>query len=340
MSNKKRRNFSKVLKGNSWAVSTIVLSVLLVISLIVILNVSATGAVVSPNQAGQNVLKFAISQGANAKLINASDSGSLYKIILSIEGKDGKSQEVPVYVTKDGKTLVPQPVPLTTTAAKKTSQSSTPTPTNIPKTDKPKVDLFVMAYCPYGTQMEKGILPVVKLLGDKIDFNIKFVYYSMHTSEGEVPEELRQYCIETEQNSKYLNYLKCFLEAGDTKGCLSKTNIDESNLSSCVATTDKKFNVMANLNDKSSWLNGRFPRFDIYKAENEKYKVAGSPTLIVNGVQASSGRDSSSLMKTICSAFKVAPSECNTKFTAGTPSPGFGFGTATTQNNAAAGCGA
>jgi len=45
-------------------------------------------------------------------------------------------------------------------------------------------------------------------------------------------------------------------------------------------------------------------------------------------------------MKTICGAFNVSPSECNTKFKSGAPSPGFGFGTATSENNAAAGCGA
>jgi len=62
------------------------------------------------------------------------------------------------------------------------------------KTDKPEVELFVMSYCPYGTQMEKGILPAFDTLGDTVDAELKFVDYAMH-GEKEVKENLRQYCI-------------------------------------------------------------------------------------------------------------------------------------------------
>ena len=103
--------------------------------------------------------------------------------------------------------------------------------------------------------------------------------------------------------------------------------------------TDEEFNVIANLNDQSSWLSGRFPKFDIHKADNEKYQVGGSPTLIINGAQAQAGRDSVSLLNAICAAFETAPEECNTQFEAGQPTPGFGWSTSTSANNAAAGCG-
>ena len=39
------------------------------------------------------------------------------------------------------------------------------------------------------------------MLKDKIDFELKFVYYAMH-GEEEIDEQLRQHCIETEQNGK------------------------------------------------------------------------------------------------------------------------------------------
>jgi hypothetical protein len=48
------------------------------------------------------------------------------------------------------------------------------------KREKPDVDVFVMSYCPFGTQIEKGLLPVWDLLGDKINLNIRFVDYAMH----------------------------------------------------------------------------------------------------------------------------------------------------------------
>jgi hypothetical protein len=214
-----------------------------------------------------------------------------------------------------------------------------PTPTNIPKSDKPVVELFVMSHCPYGTQIEKGILPVAEILKDKIDFQLKFVYYAMHPSQGEVEEQLNQYCIQEEQNDKFLDYLTCFLEAGKGDKCLDSTGIDKTKLESCATKTDTEFSVLANLNDQSSWLNGRFPKFDINKADNEKYGVGGSPTLIINGAKAQAGRDSISLLNAICGAFNNAPEECNTVFESGQPTTGFGYGTTAANNNAAAGCG-
>ena len=75
----------------------------------------------------------------------------------------------------------------------------------VEKRETPEVDLFVMAYCPYGTQTEKAFLPVLELLGDKIDFNLRFVYYAMH-GKKELDEQLRQYCIQKEQKSKKRTY--------------------------------------------------------------------------------------------------------------------------------------
>ncbi len=108
----------KILKKNSWQVSTGVLAILLIATF---LTGGLTGAVVSPEKAGANVLAFAIDQGANAEFVSASDDGSLYQVVLSIDG-----QEVPVFVTKDGQTLVPQPIPLTTPKIEASAQTEAP----------------------------------------------------------------------------------------------------------------------------------------------------------------------------------------------------------------------
>ncbi|MBU3923425.1 MAG: hypothetical protein KJ592_00750, partial [Nanoarchaeota archaeon] len=252
--------------------------------------------------------------------------------------------EVPVYVTKDGENLVPSLVPLTAQATQPTTDNRQPTTeVNVPKSDKPIVEAFVMSHCPYGTQIEKGLLPVANLLGDKIDFQIKFVYYAMHPTYGEVEEQLNQYCIQEEQNDKYLDYLTCFLgktgTPADGATCIDETKINKAKLSSCTTKTDKEFSVLANLNDQSTWMSGRYPKFDIHKADNDKYQVGGSPTLVINGVTAQAGRDSVSLLNAICASFNDAPEECNTELSPAQPTPGFGFGTAAASNNAAAGCG-
>ena len=329
------KKMMKTLSKNYWTISTIVLAVLLIAILI---SGGANGTTVSAEEAGQNLLSFANAQGAEAELVSSDDNGLFYEVVLSIEG-----QEVPLYVTKDGKSFTQQLVPLDATPSAP-STPSTPTPANIPKNDKPIVEAFIMSHCPYGTQIEKGLLPVAQLLGDKIDFEIKFVYYAMHPTSGEVEEQLNQYCIQKEQKVKYLDYLTCFLgKTGtpeDGAECITETKINKATLSACTTATDAEFEVLDNLNDKSKWMNGRFPQFNIHKAENDKYSVGGSPTLIINGAQAQAGRDSVSLLNAICAAFETAPEECNTQLEAGQPTPGFGFGTTAAANNAAAGCGA
>jgi len=325
-----KTDYKKTLKDisqNYWAISTLVLAVLLV----AVLVTGGNDATMSATEVGQKVLSFANNQGANAGLVSVNDNGQFYEVILSIEG-----QEVPLYVTKDGKSLTQQLIPLETQA---TSEPTTPTPTNIPKSDKPIVEAFIMSHCPYGTQIEKGLLPVVETLGDKIDFELKFVYYSMHPTQGEPQEQLNQYCIQEEQNEKLLDYLTCFLEEGKGAECLTSTGIDKDKLLTCTTKADAEFEITKNLNDESLWLNGRFPLFNIHKTDNEKYQVGGSPTLIINGAKAQAGRDSVSLLDAICAAFETAPEECNTQFEAGTPTPGFGWSTTAAANNAAAGCG-
>jgi len=264
--------------------------------------------------------------------------GDLLKLSLTVNGKDYTS-----FMTKDGKFLFPESIDLsidTTADTKTTDAGNAPQKTkDLPKSDKPVVELFIMSHCPYGTQMEKGILPVADALGDSIDFNIKFVSYAMH-GEKEVKEQLTQYCIEKEMGKKVLNsYLKCFL--GTTSGtaeegatCMKSNNINTWSINACTTKVDSEFKIMANFNDKSTW-NGSYPPFNIHKAENDKYGVQGSPTLVINGVEAQTSRDSVSLLTTICSAFNNQPESCKTQLDSASPTPGFGYGSTTTDSSAA-----
>jgi hypothetical protein len=330
-------------RANPWIASTIVLGIV-VILILALGNVWGGGkaTTVSADEAGANVLNFLKSNPAitgEVTLVSTKLDGQFYQVMLSYQG-----QEVPVYTTLDGKFLIGNPVSLTEQQTAQTDQPGEETggevqaDTTVPKSDKPKVEVFVMSHCPFGTQIEKGILSVATLLGDKIEFEIKFVNYAMH-GEKEVLEQLNQYCIETEQNAKYLDYLQCFLEEGDGEGCLTEAKIDKNKLKTCTTKADKDFEIMANFNDQSKWLNGRFPQFNTHQAENEEYGVRGSPTLVVNGKQANSGRDPASLLATICNAFNTAPEECNTELSSASPSPGFGWSTTTADSAAAAQCG-
>jgi hypothetical protein len=205
------------------------------------------------------------------------------------------------------------------------------------KTDKPTVELFVMSYCPYGTQEEKGIIPAVEALKGKINFSVKFVYYSMHGWK-EMEENTRQYCIQKEQNDRYIPYLACFLNDSNYSRCIVNANISQASLGACMNATDAAYNITGIYNDQANWLNGQFPVYPIDMAENQLYGVQGSPTLIINGAAASSGRNSASLLSAICNAFSVEPAECGTTLSSVSPSSGFGY-TGAGDSGAAAQCG-
>ena len=208
----------------------------------------------------------------------------------------------------------------------------------MPKLDKPEVELFVMSHCPYGTQIEKGIIPVLELLGDKIEYSVKFCTYAMH-GEIELNEQTLQYCIQKDHKENYLAYLKCFLKEGKTDECVQEAAIDKTALDLCIKSTDEQYKTIENFNDKSTWLNDRFPVFDIDKESNEKYDIRGSPGFVVNGVVAQAGRDAASLLDAVCTGFKEKPEECTQDLSAETPSPGFGFETTGSASTADAGCG-
>lgn len=312
------------LQKSGWKLATIALLALLIIS-------TFTGGFkdlfFSKQKASEEAMGYIntnlLQPGTQATINDVTDEGSIYKISLKVSGLDFDS-----YVTKDGKYLFPSGIDMTEEIA--TEQETDVTQPvqascgDVAKTNKPFVEIFVMSHCPYGTQIEKGILPVLKLLKDKVDFNLRFVYYAMH-GEKEVKEQLNQYCIQKEQNDKLLPYLECFLGDGDGKKCLAEAKIDTAKLDACAETTDAEFKVSENLNDQSKWLSGSYPLFNIDKALNDKYGIGGSPGFVLNGQEMSTSRDSASLLATICCAFDTPPAECGQVLSTASPSPGFGF---------------
>ncbi len=316
------------IRANPWILATVVLALVVIILLIV--KGGFTGSAISESEASDRLTSFIKSQGGTADIVSTEKEGSLYKITIDYQGEN-----IPIYVTLDGNYLVPSLIPLASDVDSGASSGSTQV-AEVPKTSKPSVELFVMSLCPYGLQAEKGILPVANLLKDKIDFKIKFVFYAMH-GKKEIDENTNQYCIQKEQPTKLNSYLSCYVDSGDSSGCLVSSGIDLNKLTACISAADKQFKITENFEDQSSWLSGQFPKYDVDLADNTKYDVGGSPTLIINGVQANSARDPASLLKAICAAFTKAPAECSQVLSSAAPSPGFGSGTSGSANSDA-GC--
>ena len=200
------------------------------------------------------------------------------------------------------------------------------------KSDKPNVELFVMSYCPFGTQAEKGILWAVNALKWKINFEVKFVNYAMH-GKKEIDENNLQHCIQKEEPAKYNDYLVCFLEAWNSQDCVKKANLDMNKINKCIEDVKSTYKTEEDFNNKASWLNGRFPMYRVNDDLNKQYGVQGSPTLIINGIKVQpESRSPQAYLKAICEAFTNPPAECQKALSNQSYDPMWGW----TQNGQAA----
>ncbi len=256
------------------------------------------------------------SRGASVKvsLESAGWSHGLVEVNITISGPQGTATYTS-YVSPDGKVFFPQGLEM---APVKTFLQE------VPKTEKPKVELFVMSYCPYGLQAEKAMIPVLDLLGKRIDFTVRFVDYAMH-GEKEVWENARQYCIQHRvAPDKYIAYLRCFVQEGTAEKCMKEAGIDPAAVDACMSDLNREYNIAGILADKTSW-NGPFPPFPLDTSLNEKYGVRGSPTLVINGVtMQATPRNPEALKELICSAFTSPPPECSVTLSSQNASPGIG----------------
>ncbi len=251
---------------------------------------------------------------ATATLLGAAERHGLIEVNIRISG-GGRSETVTHYVTTDGTLLLPQAIDIT----QKPVEQKEETQPEIPKSDRPKVELFVMSYCPFGLQAEKAMIPVIELLGDKISFTVRFVDYVMHGPK-EMWENLRQYCIEHNvAPDKYFTYLKCFVQSGNYRECLSHANISEKDVNACMERLNREYNIEGLLSSGK-----RYPPFPLETTLNKKYGVRGSPTLVINGVTLSAPRSPEGLKGIICSAFTSPPPECNVSLSSDVVRPGFG----------------
>ncbi|RLC35246.1 MAG: hypothetical protein DRZ76_00655 [Candidatus Nealsonbacteria bacterium] len=268
---------------------------------------------ISAQKAADKALNFInnnIEEGVTASLLDVSETSGVYKIHIEIANREYES-----YVTKDGKLLFSSGISLTST------QEENQAATSIPQTKKPKVELFVMSFCPYGNQAENTMLPVYNLLKDKVDWNIHYIVNvsngnvsSLH-GQPEVDQNKREACVLQEwgmdkwwQFTTYVNDNcgsngSCWREAAENAG------LDISAITNCVSS--EGLSLMKN---EASVTN--------------EAGVNGSPTLIINGVKTNSVYhygNSQAYLGAVCSAFESAPEECSQQLpTSGNTSSGSG----------------
>ncbi|OQX51295.1 hypothetical protein B5M47_01125 [candidate division CPR3 bacterium 4484_211] len=253
-----------------------------------------------------------------------SKEDGLYKLDITAQG-----QKVVSYLTPDGRMFFPQGYRVDEGTVAGSQSTPSPASQEIPKTGQPDVKLFTMAFCPYGNIAEKAMAPVAKLLANQIDIAPHYVVYSNYQGGGpkyclddesqycsmhgvnELKEDIRELCIYKNNRDKYWDFVSKVNE-----------NCQVSNIETCWRPIAENLNLSASkIEDCLNTMGIEFSRQE--QALNEKYRVTGSPTLIINGVRYKGQRTSEDYKKAICNAFTNPPEECQTKLTSETnPSSG------------------
>jgi hypothetical protein len=319
---------------NTWRYATVALMVVVVLLLAAFLwkpgESSSTGgiSVASQSQIANKAVGFLndniISGTDKASLDTVNVTNGIVNVTVLYQGR-----KIPIYTTEDGRYLIlpgagliDMSVPIPKADDTQAQQTYNPE-----KNSKPTVQLFVMAFCPYGMQAENAMKPVFDLLGSKIDLQVRFIanvagttpdtVSSLHGA-PEAQEDLRQVCIMKYYDDKtYWNYVaeinaNCSGSYRDNatydtcwRNAAKNAGIDAAKIDTCAKGSEGVALVKADADLSNS--NG----------------VSGSPTLIINGARFDGARTPDGYKLGICQAFTTAPSECSqTLSTTGTQASG------------------
>ncbi len=247
--------------------------------------------------------------GVKAEIKNVVSENGLYKMTVNLS----VGQEIESYATKDGKIFFPEAMNVEEIKKKiqemKEQQQKAAQKANaeIPKNDKPTVDLYIMSFCPFGNKAEDTLKSVYTLLKNKVNFNFYYIVnsngdaiQSLH-GEKEVAQNEREACVlKNYGKDKWFSFVSyvntnCGSDGSCWETAARNAGLSSTSISACVASQG------ANL-----------------MKENEKASLAaeasGSPTLIINGVSSSivyKYGDSEGYKQKICEAFNKAPAECS-----------------------------
>ena len=295
------------MKIDGFKVAVAVLAVLLVVSIITsgFTKWSFVGTA-SQDQVTKDTLDFvnkALLQGASAaELKSVSENAGLYNMKLVVNGK-----EIDSYVTKDGKLFFPQAINVEEVSALATTGAEPEAPAQAAvKSDKPKVDLYVMSFCPYGNKAEETMYPVYKLLKDKVEWNVHYIVgvsgttvNSLH-GQPEADQNMREVCVKENYGMdafwKFMSYVNnnCGSNGACWKDAAKDASADATVIETCVAKKGLEY----------------------MKAEADASNAAGaqgSPTLLINGQGTSAVYqygNTAAYQNAICSAFNTPPEAC------------------------------
>jgi len=269
------------------------------------------GTVVPAQACAEKTLRYInnnlVSSGTSASLVSVAESHGMYDMKVAYQG-----QVMSVYTTQDCSSLFTRSIDMN--AATGGSSSTQPVADPV-KTERPVVDLYVMAFCPYGTQAESVMKPVVALLGSKADIRVRYIttatgttvasVYSLHGSK-EVQEDLRQVCILKKSPEKFWEYIERFNDACYPQyQNADKFDACRENVTAVLGIDTNAIETCANGEEGLALLNAD-------EVLSNTVGASSSPTLIINRQVYRGSRTPEAYKQAICDHFVTAPGECST----------------------------
>lgn len=167
-----------------------------------------------------------------------------------------------------------------------------------------KLDFYVMSQCPYGTQVEDAIKPVLDELGSCVNFNLNFIstanadgtFRSLH-GEPETQGNIVQLCAAEYNPDKYMDMIVCQNEnAGSIpdnwEACAEENGLNVAKIKDCFEGEEGKELLRESI------------------LETQAVGASASPTIYLDGAKYSGSRDSLSFKRALCNKIGNHPA-CN-----------------------------
>lgn len=190
---------------------------------------------------------------------------------------------------------------------------------------KAEVELYVMSQCPYGTQAEDALFPVLKDYAGQVDLKFGFIggktdgpdgkarFDSLH-GQGEVDENVRQVCARELAPAKWLDYVLARnknIKAADWEPAAKAAGIGSKAIVECASGPGIK-------------------KYTDNLALAKARKADSSPTIYIGGESYTGPRTRESFEWEICSAVKksgaLLPVSCAKVLAGPKPAGGLGAG--------------
>lgn len=298
---------------------TVIMSLFLVL-VVGVAAIFSRQKIVSPIEAGkivQDILNNNFIQNKDAKVEGkVAEEKGLYKVNISI----GKVINT-FYLTKDGSGIIFPDGIVSVAKLQELEITKTTKKAEIPKTGKPRVELYVMSLCPFGTKAEKRVLSLIDDFGDKIDFKIRYIVtakgetlkdiISLH-GQDEVKENVRQAAV----LRYYPDRFSLYLDKIDKKSCLMSCG--EVKLDDYWKQAAGELRMDVKRIESFAYGPQGLALLKQDAADAKERGISASPTLVINGVVSDSiYTEDKAIKNAVCSAFSDLPAACRKNSGAG-----------------------